>query len=430
MNVKQIQYRAAKMLAQLQDSTRRRKLVTGIIAGAPTEESRLRMAVEAQLHWSGVMLCAVAVTERAPVRVNLVLPELRSSALFAGIDTALRASGFLANERKAPLRVVSLGNEMDAKGRRILETEVRRRAGLDPMNALELVGREALVGLEVNEADIWVPTHWTTAHAVGTAAGLTGALQVQNVVYLIQDYEPGFTPWSTDYALARATYHAGFHSVINSMPLARYLESAEKLEVPDEEVFRPGVHVPQGTPADRRPEKALRVAFYGRPSKPRNLFGLGVAVLQRVAQEVEQWDVEVEFVSAGEAHAPIALTEALVLRPVGRLSWDDYFRLIADSDVLLSLQHSPHPSHPPFDAVVRGCYAVTNEFGGIRNTLSPLIYAREPRVDELAGAIVAALRRVREDGRPAPDKDIVSKLGQPLENVMLMASQRVGMRPS
>lgn len=425
MNLGQLQARLGKLLARVEDSRRRQKAVARAVAGAATPDDRLRLAVAAQLHWAGVMLCGTNLEAHARQRVNLVLPELRVTALFAGIDTALRAAGVIAEDRGAPLRVISLGNELDPKNALTLEKEVRRRSQLDSRTPVELVGRDGLVGLETTTDDIWIPTHWTTAHAVSSAVNLVGHIDVRNVLYLIQDYEPGFVPWSTDFALARATYHAGFHHVVNSVPLARYLENAEQLDVPDDRVFRPEVDLPTVSQSPQS-RTLLRVAFYGRPSKPRNLFNLGVAVLQKVAQEVDGWEVDVEFVSAGETHASVDLTGTKRLRVVGRLSWDSYFDLIADSDVLLSLQHSPHPSHPPLDAVVRGCYAVTNEFGGTRNALSPLISAREPRIEELADAVVRALRQVHDHGRPEPDRDIIAKLGGRLEDVMQRAAERVG----
>lgn len=426
MNLRQIRAHSGKLFARIEDSRRRQKLAANVIGRAGSPDERFRLAVAAQLHWAGVVLCATNVKARGHRRVNLVLPELRSSALFAGIDSALRAAGIIAEDRGLPLRVLSLGNELDMRSRLMLEKEIRRRSRMDDGTPIELVGRDRLVGLETTTEDIWIPTHWTTAHAVSSAATLTGDINVRNVLYLIQDYEPGFTPWSTDFALARATYHAGFHYVVNSMPLAKYLESVEQLEVPEDRVFRPEVDLPALGQAPQNDRKRMRVLFYGRPSKPRNLFNLGVAVLQKVAQEVDGWDVDVEFVSAGEAHAAVDLTGTKSLRVAGRLSWDSYFDLIVDSDVLLSLQHSPHPSHPPLDAVVRGCYAVTNEFGGIRNALSPLISAREPRIEELADAVLEALCAVRMHGRPRPDLDIVAKLGGRLEDVMQRAAKRVG----
>ena len=77
--------------------------------------------------------------------------------------------------------------------------------------------------------------------------------------------------------------------------------------------------------------------------------------------------------SAGEKHRNVDLghghkLESLWLTAVERLRTLEY---IASANVVLSLQHSPHPSHPPFDAAISGARAVTNEFYGTRAGLHP-----------------------------------------------------------
>ena len=418
--------RLMSKLVRTVDDRRRTRMVSQLVSRPDSSSGRLRLQVAASLHWSGVMLSGATLDGIAPVRVNLILPELREAAMFAGIDTALRVAGALAISTRLPLRVISIGNDLAPGSYAALLAEVRRRSGVGGDLDLELVGRSALADLAVNKGDIWVTTHWTTANAVDRAIELARVIDRSRVFYLIQDYEPGFMPWSTEFAVARGTYHAGFHRIINSIPLAQYLESVEGLAIDYDCVFRPEVELPAEMPSLKAKSQRLQVFFYGRPSKPRNLFGLGVAVLQEVAREVEDRGYKVDFVSAGEFHPTIRLTVDGALRSLGRLSWADYFRTIARSDVVLSLQHSPHPSHPPLDAVVRGCYVVTNEFGGVRESLSPLIAAREPRAGALAEAIVNALDRAMAEGRPAPDTGIVAKLGVPLRDAVSSALERLG----
>ncbi|MBK0296911.1 hypothetical protein IAE22_34075, partial [Bacillus sp. S34] len=51
------------------------------------------------------------------------------------------------------------------------------------------------------------------------------------------------------------------------------------------------------------------------------------------------------------------------------------FRFITSTNVVLSLQHSPHPSHPPFDGAISGARVVTNEFRDTRGHLHPNLAA-------------------------------------------------------
>src|SRR5690606_24371666 len=77
---------------------------------------------------------------------------------------------------------------------------------------------------------------------------------------------------------------------------------------------------------------------------------------------------------------------------LGRLPWDGYFTRLATTDVVLSLQQSPHPSHPPFDAAISGAVAVTNEFHGTRAGLHPRIVAVPATTAALAEALMTSIR--------------------------------------
>lgn len=412
--------RVQRLGSKLLDSRWRRQFDAQAIASEEDSGRRLQREVLSRLHWSSLLLSRIQVSPTAPQRVTMLLPELRPSAVFAGIDTALKVSAGLAARLGLPLRIVSIGNEIEAKNLESLLADVRGRLAQDV--ELEIVGRDSLAGLEVNPDDYWVATFWTTAQALSSAAKL-GLISRSRVVYLVQDYEPGFVAWSTEFALARATYHAGFTLVVNSTPLAAYLEANENLAVPAALVFRPQIDLRETAPA--KASSGLTVLFYGRPSKPRNLYGLGVAALQEAASVVDGWPEDVRFISAGEAHAPIDLTRRSRLQSVGRLSWDEYFDLLSEVDVVLSLQHSPHPSHPPFDAVVRGTLAVTNELGGTRAQLSDLLTAAEPRPESLAAGVVAALERVRAGEIIEPDRAVLSRLGAELADVLDAAVEQL-----
>lgn len=388
------------------------------------------LRVYANLHPLSDRLSFVEEDTRAGETVNLVLPELRADAIFAGIGTALKVAAGYAGRQGSTLRIISLGNALpkDEKSLRALRAAVDEHAGIAGGGLrVEIVGREKLLGLRVGPRDHWVLTHWTTAHAFGIARRL-GAITATTSIYLVQDYEPGFVAWSTDYALARATYHEGHILVVNSAPLAIYLERSERVDVERGLVFRPQIDDrPRGAGVSASSE--LTVFFYARPSKPRNLYAIGVAVLKSVSDRVADWSTPVRFVSAGERHPDVVLGSGATLTSRGKLTWEDYFALIDQTDVVLSLQHSPHPSHPPLDAISRGVFAVTNEFDGVRGGLSPLLLAAEPRIDELADAVVHALRMAADRRVPDVDNGWLEALGRPLEDVLDALVEGVTSRP-
>jgi len=271
----------------------------------------------------------------------------------------------------------------------------------------------------VGVSDLWIVTHWTTAHAADVASRI-GILDPRRIFYLVQDYEPGFTPWSTQHALASATYHAGFQFIVNSAPLAAYLESHESIEVSADQVFRPHLDLDrlEVAASKRRTDPTVRVMFYGRPSKPRNLFALGVSALRVAVSEFERQNIPFSVISAGEAHDSLPLSPSKSLLSLGTLGWSNYYKRLALIDVMVSLQYSPHPSHPPLDAISSGARAVTNEFGGDRASLSERLFAGPADPDSLGNLIVQAASDAKSHPESGFDASVVGRLGAPLPSVI------------
>ncbi|TCK62984.1 hypothetical protein [Curtobacterium sp. PhB136] len=368
---------------------------------APRSAQPFEGLVETSLAIAGIR------TEARAPEVVLVVDELREGAAFAGVQTALAAAVALGQRLDRRVRVVMVrwttpGNSIAAAealvADRFPETRIDGRPGV------RVVRREDVLDTVFGAEDVWMATHWKTAHAIDVAV-TAGVIDRARVVYLVQDYEPGFSPWSTEYAVAASTYRAGFRMVVNSEPLRRYLSEVEGIDVPEALTFAPHLdeELLQRVADARRPaeDRVVRVLFYGRPSKHRNLFRLGVAALRVAVQELADDDVRLEFHSAGELHGDVELDGgrgAVKLVSHGTMPWDDYFRFIASTNVVLSLQHSPHPSHPPFDGAISGARVVTNEFRDTRGALHPNLAAVPADARSLGLAVADAVRRVLAEG--------------------------------
>jgi hypothetical protein len=331
-----------------------------------------------------------------PRHLNLVLPEVTPGAVFAGVKTAIEVAAGLSDLSGLPVRLVLIRPDLVASHALVtkIRDELRRVAGLE----VEIIMSQDLPGFDFGRSDLWIATHWWTAHALDIACR-SGLVSRERVIYLIQDYEAGFTPWSTDSALAAMTYGAGFTPIVNSSPLADYLESQGSVRVDRDRVFSPSFDLNQlqNAALHREPSDHVRVFFYGRPARPRNLFNLGLSALQSLASELSDRHLPFEIVMAGENGPNVELGAATVTN-LGVLSRSDYFAVLSRVDVGLSLQYSPHPSHPPFDIAISGALAVTNDFGGSRNGLHPNLRAVAPDPDALAGALVAASLDARNEG--------------------------------
>jgi hypothetical protein len=363
---------------------------------------------------TSLALAGISTTRRSP-GVVLVVDEIREGAAFAGVHTALAVAAGIAERLQTTLTVVMV--RWTAPGNSAAQAEKLISGRFEGIKAT-VVPREQILNHMFGEHDVWIATHWKTAHPLDVAA-TAGVVDRSRVVYLVQDYEPGFSPWSTEYAVAASTYGAGFRLLVNSKPLQRYLMEVEGLDVPNELTFSPHLDVAllERVAAAREHEPLVRVLFYGRPSKHRNLYRLGVSALRVAVQELGE-DSQTEFHSAGEKHPDEELGLGHKLVSHGTMQWDEYFRFLASTNVVLSLQHSPHPSHPPFDGAISGARVVTNEFHGTRQGIHPHITPTHASPRALGQAIAEAVRTSSVAG-PHPFSPLrTGGLGVPLHEAL------------
>lgn len=367
---------------------------------------------------SSLALVGVRASGRVGPSVNLVIPRFRADAVFAGTKTAIEVAVGIATQLALPLRIVVTNSRFTTAHRQEASKYLTREFDLRA-DRVTLWSPEDIFEHEVGASDLWLVTHWSTAHAADVASRM-GILDPRQVIYLVQDYEPGFTPWSTQHALASSTYHAGFNFIVNSSPLAAYLREHERLDIGTDQVFRPHLNLDRlaEVASKRKQSPTVRIMFYGRPSKPRNLFNLGVSALRVAVRTFESEGIPVSIMSAGEAHDTHALSNATVLESKGTLGWEEYYQRLSEVDVMLSLQYSPHPSHPPLDAVVSGARAVTNDFGGGRGSLSSNLFAGAPDPDSLGQLLVGAAAKALSEPTSLPELSVVERLGEPLSDVI------------
>lgn len=334
--------------------------------------------------------------EPIPARVNLLLPEVDPGGIFAGVRTAVEIGRLAAAATGTRLRLLLLKPVSGDPALRAQHCAAIQARLVDLGVEADVVAPEDLAGTAFGTADRWIATHWWTAHAIDVLAR-EGGIDASRVLYLVQDYEPGFVGWSTDSAVAASTYHAGFTMLVNSTPVAAHLER-EGHPAPAA-VFAPNLDLAELRIAAERRSGAdrVRVFFYARPSKPRNLFGLGATALRLMAARCEAEGIPVEIVTAGEPIAADAIP-GIAHRDLGTLPREAYFELLAGIDVGLSLQGSPHPSHPPLDLAISGARAITNELDRARGRLHPMLAAVEPRPEVLAEALFEAAKATLAEG--------------------------------
>ncbi len=334
-------------------------------------------------------------------RLNIVLPGLRRDKLSGGPNTALNI-GYRLAARGVPVRFFSTDIALDPEPELLFE-HMRRLSGIDErLENVELVDandRHTTVG--VGERDVFMATAWWTAQMIHWALPM---MRTQRFIYLVQDIETVLHDHSSQWALAQQTYAMDFLPVVNHPLLFEHLvtnrvgrfgdpELAERALVIDPAIDRAHFH-----PEAPEPDRKRRLLFYARPMiARRNLFEVGLAGLRLAAKRGVFDGADWEIAGMGEHFDPIELTEHHRLECLPWMNFEGYARTMRQSDVLLSLMLSPHPSYPPLEMAACGGVTVTNSYGcktaERMASISPRILAADPDPESVAAAIAEAVER-------------------------------------
>jgi len=346
--------------------------------------------------------------------LNVLLPGLALRAMTGGPNTALNISYRMAARHGVAVRYIStdapMQDDRDGLWAHLQSvTGVRERLPLVQFAC----GFDRSVPLPIGRNDVFLGTAWWTVQMVKHALKLTAP---RRFLYLIQEFEPGLYPWSSEYALALETYGLDFHALINQPLVAEHLRAErvgrfadpafllERCAVFEPAIERKRFHVEPPAAGRRR-----RLLFYARPvDARRNLFELALYAL-RVACEQgvfagEPW----ELCFIGEQLPATELAPGVAVRSLAWLGFDEYARTLRQSDVLLSMMLSPHTSYPPLEIAACGGIAVTCEYS-VKTAarlagISPNIVGVPPTVE----GIVDGLRRaVQALGAPGTRRPLV-----------------------
>jgi hypothetical protein len=342
-------------------------------------------------------------SQMAELRLNLVIPTLNVAAAFGGVRTAIDLFRALPIGG-TPSRIISL-EPIDAAGVEAFPGARLVTSDEDVADPVQLVAITAQdhASLPVGARDVFIATYWTTADLVirirRWQQATYGAVPPR-FVYLIQDFEPGFYPWSAQHLLARATYDqpGSTIAVFNTSLLRDYVHD-QGIRFVGEFAFEPRLSPALRLVRDRAPvARDRRIVAYGRPRTPRNAFPLIVEGLRswRASHPgAADWSV----VSVGQDHAEIDLGGGGALRSIGKLDIGAYGDLLKRSAVGLSLMVSPHPSYPPLEMAHLGMLVLTNRFG--RKDLSTwhenLVSLDQMTADAIGSELAALCRRIELD---------------------------------
>lgn len=355
--------------------------------------------------------------------ISILVPTLNPTEIFAGVVTALDVGLGLA-DRGHTVRFIAtdLPIASVAASRAFL---LHRHGGQDIAARISLHCGVRANKVPCHRDDFFLATAWWTAH-VAQSLLKSGPFSQQKFLYLIQDFEPGFYPWGAEYAQALESYSFNFTPIFNTATLRdHFAGQGFGFADPAQFTIRPSMDLARYTalPNLRQPGKK-RIALYGRPEVPRNMFPMAIEALGMFLSEKSLKPAEVSLVSVGLQHGDIRLPGGHVLRSKGKLPWSDYPKFLASVDIGLSLMLSPHPSHLPLEMAAAGATVVTNSFGSKDlSHLSPAILSCSPNASALANTLAQAW------ASPLPDANAravdLPALGAPIDKMLDHLSARI-----
>lgn len=303
-------------------------------------------------------------------RINLLVPALSEKYIFGGISTALRFFEDLIP--LYPLARIIITDETSVqlkKDQFYSNWNVQEIGDFDSStNVIVISGNRVGQDLPIAENDYFVTTAWWTtfnAFKILDWQKDTYVLDdLRKLVYLVQDFEPGFYAWSTRYALSESTYRNQDKTIpvfntklLNDFFLGKGYKYDKVFHF--DPLLNPTLNNFRKNLAGVSKEK--QILIYGRPSVERNLFELIIQSLKYWAEK-DELSSEWKVCSAGEYHEPIELPNGLKIESVGKLSLEKYAELLARSTIGISFMLSPHPSYPPLEMSMFGMKVITNTY--------------------------------------------------------------------
>jgi hypothetical protein len=339
-----------------------------------------------------------------PQRINIITDSINRDTLFGGVATSIILGNELAKRIGADLRIVTRMSVSSLRPvKDLLSTlEISSARKIE----CEFISIDSCDMLEVSERDLFLTTSWWT-----TRDALLG-VPPEKIVYLLQEDERIFYSSGVDYLAAQETINKkNLRIVVNTDSLKQHLIKSGLINLIDTSTsFEPSFRYMQNLPKGPKIQGKRNLFFYARPGHSRNLFPLGVDVIEKLIQleylDPDKW--EINFVGYNQNRFTFSSGLAALVHPPQGIS--EYRKLIHKMDLGLSLMASPHPSYPVFDLAAAGKIVVTNNFNGkmdLSNKVSKNIIQVEPTISNLIDGVCLGIARLDEN------KDIEDKLQMP-----------------
>jgi hypothetical protein len=221
--------------------------------------------------------------------------------------------------------------------------------------------------LDVRPEDFFLADAWWNA---------AGALEIidwqrrcypssrSKLIYLIQDFEPGFYPWSTRYALAHETYLRPEVTIpiYDTNLIAQSFHSKGLLKTAKRLVLRPGINPEIARAINHGMAKERIILLHVRSRVARDCHEFVDALVYNLTSGDEKYWAGWRFIAIGDDTDASPFRCGNRIETPGPLPLPEYGQLLSRSSLGVSLMISPHPGYCPLEMAAAGIRVITNAF--------------------------------------------------------------------
>ena len=225
-------------------------------------------------------------------RLNLVTDTIDASSLLGGVATALIVATEFANRYNYELRIITRNTETNPMN----YENIMKISGVKPAEKLsfysdyERFDQSVDFRMEVGPGDIFFATSWWSAQAIKSTT------INPRFFYIIQEVETFFYNYGSERLLCEQIMEdPNIDFIINSHYLHDYFVKNNP------NITKHGCYFEPAFPSELYSKRTFmnknkyKLFFYARPNNPRNLYTVGVELLQKAVDRgvlnLEEWDV-------------------------------------------------------------------------------------------------------------------------------------------
>lgn len=291
-------------------------------------------------------------------RLNLVTDTINSDSLLGGVATALILATEFVNRYDYELRIITRNTEVNP----LNYENIMRISGIEPARKISYYSdsqrydQEITFKLDVTPQDIFLATSWWSAKAV-----LETTIR-KRFFYVIQEVETFFYNFGGEHLLCDQIMKCkDIDFIVNSSYLFEYFRKNEPNITENGCYFEPAFPKQLYERKEFIEKDRYKLFFYARPNNPRNLFTVGINMLDNAIKRGIIDTGEWEIYCVGQDVPEITFCNGYKSVNLGQLSWTEYAQFLSDVDLGLCLMYTPHPSYPPFDVACSGGVVLSNK---------------------------------------------------------------------